>query len=135
MFNEQTLEKLYAMKLTGMADAFRDQLNQPAMNDLSFEERFAFLVDQHFTWKEDRRMQTLLRQARLKDNACVEDIDYKTPRGIDKSVIMSLSGCGWIKKPRTSSLQAQPGSGKPTSPAPWRTVLVGKVFRLCTKEH
>ena len=80
MLNEQTLEKLYSMRLNGMADAFKDQIMQPEMNELSFEERFAFLVDQHWTWKEDRRMQTLLRTAKLKDNACIEDIDYKTPR-------------------------------------------------------
>ena len=112
MLNEQTLDKLYTMKLTGMADAFRDQLNQPSIHDLSFEERFAFLVDQHFTWKEDRRMQTLLRQARLKDSACVEDIDYKTPRGLDKSVIMSLSGCGWIKKAQNLIITGSTGAGK-----------------------
>lgn len=112
MMNEQTLDKLYTMKLTGMADAFRDQLNQPSMNDLSFEERFALLVDQHFTWKEDRRMRTLLRQARLKDSACVEDIDYKTPRGIDKSVLLSLSGCGWIKKAQNLIITGPTGVGK-----------------------
>ena len=53
MLNEQTLEKLHIMRLTGMADAFKDQMMQPDMNDLSFEERFGFLVDQHWTWKED----------------------------------------------------------------------------------
>ncbi len=47
MLTEQTLEKLYDMRLTGMADAFKDQQVQPAMNELSFDERFAFLVDQH----------------------------------------------------------------------------------------
>jgi hypothetical protein len=64
MLNEQKLEKLYSMRLTGMADAFKDQLMQPDMNELSFEERFAFLVDQQWTWKEDLRMQTLLRNAK-----------------------------------------------------------------------
>lgn len=112
MLTEQTLDKLYSMKLTGMADAFRAQLSQPAMNDLSFEERFAFIVDQHFTWKEDRRMVTLLRQARLKDNACLEDIDYKAPRGIDKSVILTLSGCDWIKKAQNVIITGSTGVGK-----------------------
>ena len=83
-------KKLYAMKLNGMADAFKDQLQQPTINDLPFEDRFALLVDLQWTWKEDRRMKRLLSNAKLKINACVEDIDYKTPRGLDKSVILRL---------------------------------------------
>ncbi len=112
MLNEQTLEKLYTMRLTGMADAFKDQLMQPDMNELSFEERFAFLVDQHWSWKEDRRLKTLLRNAKLKDNACIEDIDYKSPRGIDKSLILTLSGCDWIKKAQNIIITGPTGVGK-----------------------
>lgn len=112
MLTEQTLEKLYDMRLTGMADAFKDQQVQTAMNELSFDERFAFLVDQHWTWKEDRRMKTLLRKARLKDNACIEDIDYRTPRGIDKSVILKLSGCDWIKNAQNIIITGPTGVGK-----------------------
>ncbi len=112
MLTEQTLEKLYDMRLTGMADAFKDQLLQPAMNELSFDERFAFIVDQHWTWKENRRMKTLLRKARLKDNACIEDIDYRTPRGIDKSVILKLSGCDWIKNAQNIIITGPTGVGK-----------------------
>jgi DNA replication protein DnaC len=112
MLNEQTLEKLYSMRLNGMADAFKDQIMQPEMNELSFEERFAFLVDQHWTWKEDRRMQTLLRTAKLKDNACIEDIDYKTPRSIKKSLILSLSGCDWIRNVQNIIITGPTGVGK-----------------------
>ena len=79
MLTEQTTEKLYAMKLNGMADAFKEQLQQPDMNELSFEERFSLLVDRQWTWKEDRRMRRLLLNAKLKINGCIEDIDYKTP--------------------------------------------------------
>ncbi len=112
MLNEQTLEKLHAMRLTGMADAFKDQMMQPDMNDLSFEERFGFLVDQHWTWKENRRLKTLLRNAKLKDNACIEDIDYKSPRGINKSLILSLSGCDWIKNAQNIIITGSTGVGK-----------------------
>ena len=63
MLNQQTLEKLYTMKLYAMADAFKEQLQQPDMNELAFEERFAFLVDRLWTWKEDRRMNSLLKNA------------------------------------------------------------------------
>ena len=66
MLNEETTEKLYAMKLNGMADAFKEQLQQPDSNELSFEERFALIVDRQWTWKEDRRMRRLLSNAKLK---------------------------------------------------------------------
>jgi IstB-like ATP binding protein len=81
MLNEPTFDKLYALKLNGMDDGFRDQLQQPAAaQDLAFEERFALLVDRQWTWKENRRVKRLLKDAHLKLQACVEDIDYRTPR-------------------------------------------------------
>jgi len=71
MLTEHTLEKLYSMKLNGMADAFKEQIQHPNMDDLSFEERFSLLVDHLWTWKEDRRMKRLLNNAKLKINACI----------------------------------------------------------------
>jgi DNA replication protein DnaC len=112
MLNEQTLDKLYAMKLAGMADAFKEQLQQPSLGPLSFEERFGLLVDRQWTWKEDCRMKRLLQEAKLKINASVEDIDYKSPRGIDRSVIMSLNSCDWIKKHHNVIITGPTGAGK-----------------------
>ena len=112
MLIEQTADKLYAMKLNGMADAFKEQLAQPDLNDLSFEERFALLVDRHWIWKEDRRMNRLLKNAKLKDNACIEDVDFKTPRRLDKSVILRLGGSDWIKKAQNIIITGPTGVGK-----------------------
>jgi DNA replication protein DnaC len=112
MLNEQTLEKLYVMKLNGMADAFKDQLQQPHINDLPFEDRFSLLVDLQWTWKEDRRMKRLLKNAKLKINACVEDIDYKAPRGLDKSVILRLAACEWIRNAQNIIITGPTGGGK-----------------------
>jgi DNA replication protein DnaC len=112
MLIEQTTDRLYAMKLNGMADAFKQQLAQPDLNDLSFEERFALLVDRHWIWKENRRMNRLLNNARLKDNACIEDLDFKTPRGLDKSVILRLTGSDWIKKAQNIIITGPTGVGK-----------------------
>jgi len=112
MLNEQTFEKLYAMKLNGMAEALKEQLQQPDMDELSFEERFSLLVDRQWTWKEDRRMNRLLKNAKLKINACLEDIDYKKPRGIDKSVILSLASCDWIKNAHNIIITGPTGVGK-----------------------
>ena len=112
MLTEQTIDKLYFMKLTGMAEAFKDQLQQPSLTQLSFEERFGSLVDRQWTWKEEGRIKRLLEEAKLKINACMEDIDYKSPRGIDRSVIMSLSSCDWIKKHHNVIITGPTGAGK-----------------------
>lgn len=112
MLNEQTLEKLYAMKLNGMAEAFKEQLNQTSMDDLSFEERFSLLVDHLWSWREDRRMGRLLSNAKLKLNACIEDIDFKSPRGMDKSVILGLANCDWIRGAQNIIITGPTGVGK-----------------------
>jgi len=112
MLNEETCEKLYAMKLNGMAEAFAEQLKQPNMAELSFEERFGLLVDRQWICKEDRRMKRLLKNAKLKINACIEDIDYKNPRGIDKSVILRLASCDWIKNAQNIIIIGPTGAGK-----------------------
>jgi DNA replication protein DnaC len=112
MLNEQTIEKLYHMKLNGMAEAFKEQTLQPDLAELSFEERFAFLVDRQWTWKEERRMKRLLSQAKLKINACIEDIDFRTPRGLQKSVILQLASCDWVKNAHNVIVTGPTGAGK-----------------------
>jgi DNA replication protein DnaC len=112
MLNEQTIDKLYAMKLNGMAEAFKEQLQQPDLSDLSFEERFSLLVDRQWTWKEDRRMKRLLSDAKLKINGCIEDIDYRAPRGLQKSVILQLAACDWIRRAHNVIIIGPTGVGK-----------------------
>jgi len=112
MLNEQTIEKLYAMKLNGMAEAFKEQLQQPDMAELPFEDRFTLLVDRQWTWKENRRMKRLLTNARLKLNGCVEDIDYRAPRELDKSLILKLAGCDWIPRCHNVIITGPTGVGE-----------------------
>ena len=112
MLNEQTSEKLYQMKLNGMAEALKDQLAQPDINQLPFDERFSLLVDRQWTWKENKRLDRLLQNAKLKLNACIEDIDYKRARGIDKSVILNLAGCEWIRQIQNIIITGPTGVGK-----------------------
>ena len=112
MLNQQTIEKLHALKLIGMAEAFQDQLSQPDIGRLSCEERFGIIIDRQWTWKEDCRMRRYLKQAKLKLNACVEDIDYKTPRGIDQSVMMRLISCDWIRQHQNIIITGPTGAGK-----------------------
>ena len=112
MLNEQTIEKLYAMKLNGMAEAFKEQLQQPNMSELCFGERFGLIVDRQWTWREDRRMKRLLSNAKLKIDGCVEDIDFKAPRGIDKSVSLRLAQCDWIRSAQNVIITGATGVGK-----------------------
>jgi DNA replication protein DnaC len=112
MLNQQTIEKLAALKLNGMAENFTLQLQQPKMNDLSFEDRFAMIVDAQWDWKENSRMKRYLRDAKLKLQACVEDIDYKTQRGIDQSVMMRLIAGDWIKSFQNIIITGPTGVGK-----------------------
>lgn len=112
MLNEQTLEKLSTLNLAGMAEALKEQLKQPGMNDLSFEERFAMLVDAEHLFRENKRMKRLLKNAKLKLSASMEDIDFRAPRGLDKSVIRSLGTCGWIRKRQNVIVVGPTGTGK-----------------------
>ena len=112
MLHEQTFEKLYAMKLTGMAEAMKDQMGRADMDGLSFEERFAMMVDAQYLFRENKRMKRLLQTAKLKLSACMEDIDYRKPRGLDKSVVLSLGTCEWIRKHRNVLITGPTGAGK-----------------------
>ena len=112
MLNEQTFEKLHALNLAGMAEALKGQMQRPEMNDLSFEERFAMLVDAEHLFRENKRMKRLLQNAKLKLSASLEDIDYRAPRGLDKSVVRSLGSCGWIRKRQNVIIVGPTGAGK-----------------------
>lgn len=112
MLIQHTIDSLYAMKLNGMAEGLKDQMNQPTIHDLSFEERFALLVDRQVTYRDDHKMKRLLLNAKLRIHACIEDIDFKTPRGIDKSVILRLATCDWIKNAQNVIITGPTGVGK-----------------------
>ncbi len=113
MLNQQTLHKLYVMRLNGMADAFRQQLEKADLAGFSFEERFGLLVDRQWSWKEDRALARRLRNSRLKSTASVEDIDYHTPRGLDRALMRSLAAeSEWVKQHLNIFLIGATGVGK-----------------------
>ena len=131
MLTQQTLDKLYDMKLTAMAEAFAQQLALPDLGELSFEDRFAMLVDRQWTFKEDRRMNRLLRTAKLRDCACIENIDFKTPRALDKSLVLRLTSSDWIKKAQNVIILGPTGVAKPIWPVPLPTAPAGPATRPC----
>jgi len=112
MLTHPTLEKLGAMKLHGMAKALQEQLASPGYTELSFEERFGLLVDREGTERENRRLTSRLKQARLRQCACMEDIDYSHSRGLDKPLMKSLAACTWIKEHLNLLMSGPTGSGK-----------------------
>lgn len=112
MLIQHTIEKLHTLKLTGMAQALRTQLEQPNTFDLAFEERLAMLVDQELLERDNRRLNRLLKAAKLRVQACTEEIDYRHPRGLQKAQIASLTACEWIKAHQNLCLTGPTGTGK-----------------------
>ena len=95
MLNQQTLEKLHALHLNGMAEAYSRQMEDASAASLSFEERFGLLVDHHWSWRENQAMARRLKKSKLDAEPCVEDIDYRHPRGLDRQLMRSLIGSQW----------------------------------------
>ncbi len=113
MLNQQTIEKLYAMRMRGMADAFTRQQEEPQNNQLSFEERFALLVDRQWHWRQNRALERRLRDARLQGVVCFEDIDFRAARGLDKQVVRSLiQDSAWVQRRQHIFLVGPTGIGK-----------------------
>src|SRR3989304_7887812 len=112
MLNTQTMDKLRELKLTGMLRGLEEQTSSADYGDLGFEERLGLLVDREITERGNRRLQTRLRKAKLRQQACMEDIDYRHSRGLDKSVMRSLATCRWIKDRHNVIVTGSPGAGR-----------------------
>ena len=112
MLKHPTLDKLHALKLTGMAAALADQSATPDITDLSFEERLGLLVDREMTERDNRRMSSRLRRAKLRHAATLEDIDYRNSRGLDKGLVQSLASCQWVKEHLNVLITGPTGVGK-----------------------
>ncbi len=112
MLTNHTLETLRSLKLTGMADAFAEQREHSGTHDLCFDERLALLVDREATYRENRRLTRLLQLARLKQPACLEDIDYQHQRGLARAQVAGLASCDWIRAHTNLQITGPTGSGK-----------------------
>ena len=112
MLPNPTLDKLQTLRLHGMIKALGEQHATPDINDLSFDERLGLMVDRELTEREDARLTTRLKAARLRHNACLEDIDYRSPRGLDKSLILQLGSGQWLRDGLNLIIGGPTGVGK-----------------------
>lgn len=112
MLLQQTIGRLHEMKLTGMAQALEEQRGLPDIQDLSFEDRFALLLERESTARADRRLKRLLQLARLRLQASVEDVDFRVKRDLDKSVFLRLAACDWIRQNQVVLIVGATGTGK-----------------------
>jgi DNA replication protein DnaC len=112
MLINQTIAKLNHMKLFGMAVGLNEQMSNPEARSLSFEERLSLLVDREWEDREERRLVRLLKGAKLKVSACLEDLDFSAARGLDRSLIASLSSFDWLEKHHHIIICGPTGVGK-----------------------
>ena len=112
MLHHPTIEKLTTLRFTGMALALQEQLEMDHLEDMTFEERLGLLLDREQVVRETRRLTTRLRKAKLRHDACIEDIDFRYPRGLDKSIVIKLASCPWIRKHQNLIITGPTGVGK-----------------------
>ncbi|MBT8421360.1 MAG: IS21-like element helper ATPase IstB [Gammaproteobacteria bacterium] len=112
MLTHPTLDKLQALKFKGMVKALTEQLQMADIHELSFEERLGLLVDREMTERDNARLQTRLRNAKLRQSACIEDIDYRHPRGLDRALVNALASCQWVSEHLNILITGPTGVGK-----------------------
>lgn len=114
MLYEETYQKLIDMRLRGFAEEFRAYLDHPRQgdDDLPFEDRFAMMVDREWNQRQQRSLTRRLKSAKFREQACVEDINYRHPRGLDRSVMARLSSCNWIREHEDIIFTGPTGLGK-----------------------
>ncbi len=112
MLNQQTLDKLHGMKLSGMVEALNLQLGSAEHARLSFEERLGLLIDAEWSSREQRKLTKRLRAAKLRYAASLEDVDFRHPRGLDRQLVLSLGTCTFIQQRQNLLITGATGIGK-----------------------
>ena len=113
MLNEHTLTQLRSLRLDGMVHAIQEQATSTAATALGFDERLTLLVQHEVAWRDDRRVARLLKAAKLKvSSACVEDINWRASRALDRSLIAALAGGDWLRQAQNLLITGMTGCGK-----------------------
>ena len=112
MLNQQTIDQLRQLKMVGFLEALEQQRVQPATHDLPFEQRLALLIERETLHRDNRRLERLLRAAKLRQQACAEDIDYRHPRGLQKATMAQLLSGDWVEQSHNLCITGPTGTGK-----------------------
>ncbi len=112
MLKQPTIDKLHELRLFGMAKALEEQDGSPKYERLDFLDRLALLVDRESAERDSNRLRLRLKQAKLRLTATVEDVDFRHPRGLDKSLVLALAGCRWIREHHNVIITGPTGVGK-----------------------
>jgi DNA replication protein DnaC len=107
-----TLDRLAELKLHGMAKAFEEQLSMSDITELSFEERLGLLVEREATERTSRRLTARLRKAKLREQAAIEDVDWRAKRSLDKRQVLRLASCQWVADHLNVLITGKAGVGK-----------------------
>ncbi len=112
MRNQYVSDQLNDLKLFGMANDFEMQIQNPSMNEFSFEQRLRSMIDHERMYRDNKRLQILLKKAKLKISASIEEIDYRSPRGIEKSQLLALTKLEWVQENQNLIITGPTGTGK-----------------------
>ena len=112
MLTHPTLDKLESLRLSGMARALREQEQTPEIDRLGFLERLGLLVDREMTEREDQRLKTRLKRARLRQSASMEDLLFEAGRGLDRSLMLQLASCDYVRRHHNVIVTGPTGAGK-----------------------
>jgi len=112
MLIEPTQEKLRELSLLGMLKAYEEQLSSNAFKKMSFDERLGLMVEREAELRENKRLSSRLKKARLRQQACIADINYKEDRKLNKALILKLASCQWIKDHLNVLITGSTGAGK-----------------------
>ena len=113
MLNEHTLDQLRGLRLDGMVHGLTDQASSTTTTELDFDARLAMLVQREIDWRDGKRLTRLLKAARLKvSSACLEDIDWRASRGLDRALITQLASGNWVRQGHNVLITGATGVGK-----------------------
>lgn len=113
MLAQTTLDQLRALRLDGMLAALNDQATTAAADALPFTERLSLLVQREVDWRDDKRLERLLKAAKLKvSSASMQDIDWRASRGLDRNLLTQLTGCDWVRNGHNVLATGATGAGK-----------------------
>lgn len=112
MLKHPTLDRLREIGLDGMAKAFEELEANPESRALEHGEWLGLLVEREATLRQQKRFEARARNAKLRHAATVEDVDFRTPRGLDRTLFLRLAGCDWIREHRHCLITGKTGTGK-----------------------